>query len=89
MFRWIDFLFGVLGILLYLVDIGSDLWLAHFFFMSEDYMLFAITLALVVVTYLFHFAMSLHTFYSNRFHGKWQWIPVLLGIMFNLGPCIA
>jgi hypothetical protein len=80
-------LLGLLSLVLYVVDICTDLWLARSFLHNEDYVYFGVTLALVLVTWMFNLVMTLHT-HSKHFHG-WQRVPVGMAAVLNLGPCIT
>jgi hypothetical protein len=88
-FRWYDLIFGLLGIALYISDVGTDVGLAHSHYQSGDFVFFAVTLSFVLVSYVFSCVVTLILHYRNDHFRGWLWFPVLLCIVFNMGPCVT
>ncbi|CAG0906114.1 unnamed protein product [Darwinula stevensoni] len=51
-FALYDAFFIVYSIFTYLLDIGSDIWLAHRYYVLEDYAFFGLTIGIVIFTSL-------------------------------------
>lgn len=91
-FHWTDFVLGSCSIGLYVADFATDLWLASVFWRQGPVAYFAVTLVLVLMTYLLNGVMTLQWMCFKKkgrdFQGR-LWVFVVLAVLLNLGPCLT
>jgi hypothetical protein len=87
-FEWYDVVLGVLGVLLYVANICTDLWLAFTYLTSgqEDYG--GLTLTFVLLAYVVNSVMSAVKLWHYRHRSVVLWLVMMLAVVLNLGPVV-
>uniref|UniRef100_A0A1A7WYZ7 XK-related protein n=2 Tax=Iconisemion striatum TaxID=60296 RepID=A0A1A7WYZ7_9TELE len=72
-YSWIDFMFSVVGVCTFLLDWGSDLWVAREFYCNRDFFWFGVLVSLMVISSVVVQMFSWFWFQYDRelpgFHG--------------------
>ncbi|KAK7505715.1 hypothetical protein BaRGS_00002986 [Batillaria attramentaria] len=87
-FTRLDLVMGIVSIILYLLDVGTDAELAVRYFQDKQWIYGGLTTAFIVIAYIVVLILGWGFYHSNDVSRGW-WMCRLLLLMLGLSPVIA
>nr|KAG5685365.1 hypothetical protein BaRGS_005927 [Batillaria attramentaria] len=86
--EWLDFVLGIVGIILYIVDIATDLQLAISYFLGGHMIYGAMTTAFIGLAYIVVSGFGMYVFLENKKVPTAWWVCRIVFLILGLSPVI-